>query len=306
MMRKSCFYPIVALLILYGCSTDSGKKKLIEENGFSFAFLTDIHLQPERGAKAGFQWAIREVNKRNPDFVITGGDLVMDVLNQSYGRSDSLYNLYRKLSGKFDMPVYNTMGNHENYGWQRNEEGIEQHPEYGKGMFEQRIGPRYYSFDHKGWHFMILDAINLPERGVYNGKIDDEQMAWIIKELEQVDKLTPIAISSHYPFITSSSQVVRGSMAANSRGQVISNSREVLSLFSEYNLKLVLQGHLHYLEGIYVQNQVHFITGGAVSGKWWNNEPDSKPEEGFVMIHVKGEDLKWEYVDFGWTPPEDI
>jgi len=204
------------------------------------------------------------------------------------------------------MPVYNTMGNHENYGWQRNEEGIEQHPEYGKLMYEQRIGPRYYSFDHKGWHFIILDDVYLKEPGVYAGKVDDEQMAWIIKDLEQVDKLTPIAISVHIPFITSASQISRGSMAANSEGLVSSNSLDVLKLFSEYNLKLVLQGHLHFLEDIYIQNQVHFITGGAVSGKWWNNEPDSKPEEGFVMVHIKGEELKWEYVDFGWTPPNDI
>ncbi len=306
MMKKAFLFVGISLLILVGCNQPSSKTTVTEEDGFSFAFLTDIHLQPELGAEAGFQWAIREVNKLHPDFVITGGDLVMDVLNQSYGRSDSLYNSYIELSGKFEMPVYNTTGNHENYGWQRNEEGIEQHPEYGKGMFEQRIGPRYYSFDHKGWHFIILDDVYLKEPGVYAGKVDEEQMAWIIKDLEKIDKETPIAISAHIPFITSASQISRGSMAANTEGLVVSNSLDVLRLFSEYNLKLVLQGHLHFLEDIYIQNQVHFITGGAVSGKWWDNKPDSKPEEGFVMIHVKGEELKWEYVDFGWTPPDDI
>ena len=305
-MKKSYLFLGVSLLILMGCNPKSGKTVETEGDGFSFAFLTDIHLQPERGAEAGFQWAIKEVNKLNPDFVITGGDLVMDVLNQSYGRSDSLYNLYEELSGKFDMTVYNTMGNHENYGWQRNEEGIEQHPEYGKQMYEQRIGPRYYSFDHKGWHFIILDDVYLKEPGVYAGKVDDEQLAWIIRDLEGIDKNTPIVISAHIPFLTSAAQISRGSMAANSEGMVINNSSEVLSLFSEYNLKLVLQGHLHFLEDIYIQNQVHFITGGAVSGKWWANEPDSKPEEGFVMVHIKGEELTWEYVDFVWTPPNDI
>ena len=305
-MKKVFLFVGISFLTFVGCSQPSSKTAVTEEDEFSFAFLTDIHLLPERGAEAGFQWAIKEVNKLQPDFVITGGDLVMDVLNQSYGRSDSLYNLYTELSGKFEMTVYNTMGNHENYGWQRNEEGIEQHPEYGKRMFEQRIGPRYYSFDHKGWHFIILDDVYLKEPGVYAGRVDDEQMAWIIKDLDQVEEATPIAISVHIPFITSASQISRGGMAANNEGIVASNSLDVLKLFSEYNLRLVLQGHLHFLEDIYVQNQVHFITGGAVSGKWWANEPDSKPEEGFVMIHVKGEELKWEYVDFGWTPPDDI
>jgi len=305
-MKKTGLFLGVVLLVLVGCSPSPKKATDTEEDGFSFAFLTDIHLQPERGAEAGFQWAIREVNKREPDFVITGGDLVMDVLNQTYGRSDSLFNLYNELSGKFKMPVYNTMGNHENYGWHRNEEGIEQHPEYGKKMYEQRIGPRYYSFDHKGWHFIILDDVYLKEPGRYAGRVDDEQLAWLKGELEHLDKETPIAISVHIPFITSASQISRGSMAANTEGLVINNSSEVLGLFSEYNLKLVLQGHLHFLEDIFIQNQVHFITGGAVSGKWWANEPESKPEEGFVMIHVKGEELTWEYVDFGWTPPNDI
>ena len=83
-MKKSCLFLGVSLLILMGCNPKSSKTAVAEEDGFSFAFLTDIHLQPERGAEAGFKWAIREVNKLHPDFVITGGDLVMDVLNQSY------------------------------------------------------------------------------------------------------------------------------------------------------------------------------------------------------------------------------
>jgi 3',5'-cyclic AMP phosphodiesterase CpdA len=304
-MKRTLLLLGISIWILSGCNQSAKTTVEQDENGFSFAFLTDIHLQPEKGAETGFQWAINEVNKRNPDFVLTGGDLVMDVLNQSYGRSDSLYNLYIKLSGNFKMPVYNTVGNHEVYGWHRNEKGIEQHPEFGKKMFETRLGERYYSFNHKGWHFIILDAIYRGEEGGYIGRVDEEQIIWLAEELQKVDKETPIAVSVHIPFITSATQLMRGSMAANSEGSVINNSLEVLGLFSEHNLRLVLQGHLHYLEDIYVQNQVHFITGGAVSGRWWGNEPDSKPEEGFVMVHVDGEELDWEYVDFGWTPPEE-
>jgi Icc protein len=305
-MKTRGLFLVLLVILFTGCNRPSGKTAVTGENEFSFAFLTDIHLQPERGAEAGFQWAIKEVNKRNPDFVITGGDLVMDALDQTYGRSDSLYNLYLKLSGKLKMPVHNAVGNHEIYGWQRNEEHVEQHPEYGKKMFEKRLGPRYYSFDHGGWHFMVLDDIFLSEPGVYTGKLDDEQLSWISEDLKQVDKSTPIAITVHIPMITSLTQLTRGSLAPNPEGLVMSNSGDVLRLFTEYNLRLVLQGHLHYLEDIFVQNEVHFITGGAICGRWWNNQPDSKPEEGFVMIHVKGEDLTWEYVDYGWTPPEDI
>ena len=78
--------------------------------------MTDIHVQPENRAAEGFRKAIDKVNLLNPDFVITGGDLIMDALGQTKSRSDSLYNLYQDLMTLFKMPVYNTLGNHEVFG----------------------------------------------------------------------------------------------------------------------------------------------------------------------------------------------
>ena len=106
----------IPLLLFSACKQSTSTKTEQNEDAFSFAFLTDIHLQPERGAEAGFMWAINEVNKRNPDFVLTGGDLVMDALNQTYGRADSLFNLYMELSGKFNMPG-NLVGSNCNRFW---------------------------------------------------------------------------------------------------------------------------------------------------------------------------------------------
>ena len=49
---------------------------------FRFVHLTDIHLQPELDAERGFRQCIAHVNelRPRPDFVITGGDLLMDTL----------------------------------------------------------------------------------------------------------------------------------------------------------------------------------------------------------------------------------
>ena len=292
------------MLLVAGCNPGPDKSAKAEEDSFSFAFLTDIHLQQEKHAVEGFRLAIDTINKLNPDFVITGGDLVMDVLDQTYERADSLFELYKEVSGELDMPVYNTVGNHEVYGWHRDEEGIESHPEFGKRMYEKRIGERFYSFDHKNWHFIILDGIYRNEDGRYIGKIDQEQMGWLQGDLQKTDKQTPIVVSVHIPFITSRTQLSLGALAANSEGSVITNSRDVMELLYDYNLQLVLQGHLHFNEDLFVGDKVHFITAGAVSGLWWSNKPGSLPEEGFQMIHVKGEELSSEYIDYGWTPPE--
>lgn len=304
-MKKTCLFLGALLLIAAGCTSKSDTPDGNQEDAFSFAFLTDIHLQPEKHAVEGFRLAIDTINKLNPDFVLTGGDLVMDVLDQTHARADSLFVLYKEISGELNMPVYNTVGNHEVYGWHRDEEGIESHPEFGKKMYEKRIGNRYYSFDHKNWHFIILDGIYRSEEGHYIGKIDQEQLEWLKADLDKTDKQTPIVLSVHIPFITSRTQLSQGALAANSEGGVITNSQEVLPLLWEHNLKLVLQGHLHFNEDLYVGEKVHFITAGAVSGLWWSNKPDSYPEEGFQMIHVKGDELSSEYIDYGWTPPEN-
>ena len=93
-------------------------------------------------------------------------------------------------------------------------------------------------------------------------------------------------------------QKYSGSTAANDSGLVVVNSKEVLDLFKGYNLKLVLQGHLHTVEDIYIDG-IHFITAGAVSARWWTG-PNMGFEEGFMLINVKGEDFDWKYVDYGW------
>jgi len=223
-MKKTWLFLVLPMLILVACKTQSSKETIKAEDEFSFAFLTDIHLQPEKHAVTGFLQAIDTVNKLNPDFVITGGDLVMDVLDQTQDRADSLYALYKEVSGEFNMPVYNAVGNHEVYGWHRDEEGIESSPGFGKKMYEKEMGERFYSFDHKGWHFIILDAIYRGDEGHYIGKIDEEQVEWLKGDLDKTDKLTPIAITVHIPFITSRTQLSQGSMAANSEGGVITNS----------------------------------------------------------------------------------
>lgn len=300
--RKILTVPaIIFYVILFSFSSCNAPKTKETKNqdAFSFAFLTDIHVQPERNADQGFRQAIDTVNKLNPDFVITGGDLIMDALAQTQSRADSLYDLYKELSGLINMPVYNTMGNHEVFGIY-DQSGVDSsHPLYGEKMFEERIGERHYAINHKGWRFYILDSVDEREDGEgYYGHIDSIQIAWLKEDLQNVDPETPIAISVHIPFITVQTQLVYGSTSANSEGLVITNATDVLSLFLDHNLKLVLQGHLHFLEDIFV-GDIHFITGGAVCASWWTG-PRGEMEEGFLLVHVNGEEIDWEYVDFGW------
>ena len=296
MKKISTLLLTLTVFLVNSCNEPAQKTSA---DSFSFAFMTDIHVQAEKKAAEGFMQAIDTVNKLSPDFVITGGDQIMDALGQTESRADSLYTLYNEISESFDMPVYNTLGNHEVFGYYERSGVDTTHPLYGDRMFEERIGERYYSFEHKGWKFYILDSVEEREgRNGYFGFVDDEQIEWLKKDLESVDNKTPVVISVHIPLISVQTQLLSGSTAANSDGIVIKNSKEVLSLFEKHNLKLVLQGHLHFLEDIYAEG-VHFITGGAVSASWWNG-PRGSLQEGFLMVNVEGNEFDWEYVDYGW------
>lgn len=295
-MRKYPLGLIVLFFFLLMACTRQEQAKKVEK--FTFAFMTDIHVQPEKRADEGYKAAITEVNALKPDFVITGGDLIMDALGVSYERADSQYVLYQDINKQFTMPVYNTPGNHDVFGIYEKSGVGPDHPEYKYGMFEKRLGDTYYSFDYKGWHFMVLNSVIETEDRHYIGMIEEEQMNWIRNDLLEVDTLTPIVISTHIPFITVFTQILYGEFAPDYHGLVVENAREVLDLFAGHTLRIVLQGHLHYLEDIEV-NGTHFITGGAVSGRWWDG-PNHGLEEGFLMIYVKGEEFCWEYVDYFW------
>lgn len=288
-----------AYMILIVFSANSQTLPVPGENEFTFVFMTDIHLQPEKNAVEGFTKAIEKVNSLKPDFVITGGDLVMDALGVNFERADMLYDLYAENMKKFNMPVYNTMGNHEVFGLYSEKSGIKpDHPEYLEKMFVNRLGEKNYSFDHKGWHFMILDSVEEGDDGNYYGSIDSLQAEWIKTDLAGIEKETPIVISTHIPFFTTFQQVLYNSTDPNGSGLVITNSKQVKDLFKGYNLKLVLQGHLHVVEEIYIMD-CNYLIGGAVCGAWWKGS-NYGTEEGFMFIRVKEGAFSWEYIDYGW------
>ncbi|MDR1719088.1 MAG: metallophosphoesterase [Dysgonamonadaceae bacterium] len=272
-------------------------QKAEKNDGFSFVFITDVHLMPERNANEGFLQAIDTINRLAPDFVISGGDQIMDGLKPEYTRVDSLFNLWDESAKRFNMPVYTTMGNHDIFGLYRNDiDSLNEN--YGKKMYENRLAKRYYSFNHKHWHFIILDGNGIENDHSYYGYLDSVQVAWLMQDLEATGKNVPIVVCTHIPMLSVALEITGGPTTGLHKSSIINNSNEVRKILEQYNVKMVLQGHLHFLEDIYY-NGIHYITGGAVCANWWRGARYGM-EEGFVRIDVSGEDFSWEYVDYGW------
>ncbi|MDX8339979.1 metallophosphoesterase [Draconibacterium sp. IB214405] len=298
---KHLIYLSVSIFLLFSCTQSSKPQQESETEDFSFVFMTDIHITEERQATEGFSQAIDTINSLNPDFVLTGGDNIMDALAVSYEASDSAYNLYENTIKQVNAPVYTTMGNHEVFGLYERSGVSPSHEEYGKKLYENRLAKRYYSFDYKDWHFVVLDGIGFTEDRHYYGHVDEEQLVWLKKDLEAAgDK--PIAVSIHIPLLSIGSQIMQSPTQGMDAGSIVTNANEVREILEQHNTKLVLQGHLHFLEDI-EYNGIHYITGGAVSSQWWQGQRFGM-EEGFLKIDVKGEDFSWKYVDFGWEVKE--
>ncbi len=287
-------YLLIVLILFYPLAFLTAQiKTAAEEKSFEFSFLTDIHLKPEMNAPRGFQMAIDKVNQLKPDFVITGGDNVFDVMRGNQQRADSLFNLYKNMVKGFTMPVYHAIGNHDLFAIYEESPEKEDHPDYKYGMFERYFGKTYYSFDHKGWHFIILNSLDVTEDQKYRGHFHEEQLVWLKSDLEKIDSLTPVVVVSHIPLLSA-----RGQITGNG-GSMIDNVSEVLKMLENHNLKLILQGHIHWKEYGCINDRIYYITGGSIAGNGWKGRRHNT-KEGFVHVTVKGGDFSWEYVDHGW------
>ena len=129
--------------------------------------------------------------------------------------------------------------------------------------------------------------------------VDAEQKEWLRGELEKTDRTSPIILSVHVPFLSVHYPFIEGRYTST---DTFSNFKEIWDMFTNHNLRLVLQGHMHIYEEIMVNN-IQFITGGAVSGAWWDG-PYYGTEEGYLMVHITGDDISWEYIDLGWETPQ--
>lgn len=279
-MKKNILVLLFIINILPTCSkaTDFNKNK------FSFAFLTDIHLNKgDNNCFEGIDKAIKSAKLNDVDFILTGGDNVdIDVLGNDTETAHDLYKRYAEIIENSDIDYYASIGNHDRFFGCEKSDAL-----YNEGMFEKYINKSYYSFDYQGWHFIVLNTSN--------SVIDDKQKKWLENDLKSIDTKMPIVVSTHVPFLTVYYPTLHGKYTDS---DTFDNFKGIWDMFNDYNLKLVLQGHMHLYEEIKVKN-VQFITAGAVSASWWGGSYHGT-EEGFLKVNVNGNDFNWEYIDYGW------
>jgi len=267
---------------------------------FDFVFFTDTHIEPELNAARGCDMCFRKVAELKPEFAIIGGDHVYDAAGVNGVRAQQVFDLYRHTEHQLEMPLHHAIGNHDIFGVLTKSGVAPNDPAYGKKMFQDRVGARtYYSFDHKGYHFVVLDSIQPTEDRLWEARVDEAQLRWLADDLAKLAAHTPVIATIHCPLVTAFAtyaQVVTADRKYNTL--TVANAPEVLEVFEKANVIAVLQGHTHINEAVTYKG-TQFITSGAVCGNWWHGPRMGTPE-GFTVVSLRDGKISTRYETYGF------
>ena len=300
--RRNFLYRLTAVFpaILLGCHTKVAWP-VSGANGTTvrFVFYTDVHARQEWQTPAALEKAALAINAQSPDLIIAGGDLITDGFQSLASAAEPRWDAYMLLHRGIDGDLYPTLGNHDLVA--ANPKDGSTPAKNPRSAFLEQTGLErtYYSFDAAGYHFIVLDSIEISrDELLYHGKIGAEQIEWLKMDLSRTPLSTPIVITTHMPLLTSFYAATQGGTASAPKNRVIVNNLEVLDLIKNHNVIIVLQGHLHVKEMIRWKNTT-FIVGGAICGKWWRGAWFGT-QEGFNVITLTGNHVEWEYIEYGW------
>ncbi|HEX7847276.1 MAG TPA: metallophosphoesterase [Chitinophagaceae bacterium] len=277
-MKRSEFLSSSAAIVAGSLLGSSAEADAVKKKPIRLAHLSDIHMKPGVIPEAGMAKALQHVQQLNPkaDLIINGGDAIFDGLDADKQKTREQWNLFNGILKKENsLPVYHCIGNHDVWGWFIKENKPEQDRLYGKVWVveELQMKNRYYSFSKENWHFIVLDSTQLNPAGGYIGKVDEQQLDWLTKELEaSKDKF--VCIVSHIPILSICSGLFFNKTEANGdllikRNLMHTDFLALKTLFQQYpNIKVCISGHIH------LQDEVNYLgikyyCNGAVSGNWW-------------------------------------
>jgi len=237
------------------------------EQNFTFAYISDSHIQHIKGSKFVRNWdrglirAVAEANLMDPkpDFVIYGGDLAQ------LGTKPELDHAMEIMSSlRYDTKY--VMGEHDYY------------LDLGE-YWEKLNGPQYYSFDHKGVHFVVLNSIITYDDWTYNrwkdGKqrmdvmagldnpngspfmVGKKQRKWLKKDLSKVNRNTPVVVFSHSPL----QKIYKG------WNFWTEDAEQVQALLKPFKKVNVFYGHVHQIQYNQIGN-ISFHSAMATAWPW--------------------------------------
>ena len=229
---------------------------------FTFVQISDSHIGFDKPANpdvtATLHVAIDKINAlpKAPDFMIHTGDL------SHLSKPSEFDTLDQALRGAAAKQIYFVPGEHD----MLTDNGEQYLQRFGKGA----KGTGYYSFDHKGVHFVgLVNVANLKAGGL--GSLGHEQLEWLEDDLKGRSASTPIVLFAHIPLWT----------IYPDWGWGTDDSEQALAYVKRFGSVTVLNGHIHQVMQK-VEGKVSFHT--AMSTAFPQPAPGKAPSAGPMKV----------------------
>jgi 3',5'-cyclic AMP phosphodiesterase CpdA len=194
--------------------------------GFSFVQVSDSHVGFDKAAnpdaRATFRQAVAKIKALpdRPDFILHTGDI-------SHLSKDKEFDDADQIIGEAGLQVFHIPGEHDMLD---EGNGAAYLARYGK----QTQGDGWFSFDHKGVHFVgLINVKDLKAGGM--GYLGLAQLDWLKQDLVGVSSSTPVVVLGHIPLWTLYPQWGWGT----------EDSEQALTLLRRFGSVTVLNGHIH-------------------------------------------------------------
>ena len=229
---------------------------------FTFVQLSDSHIgfnkPPNADARATFREAIAKVKAlpQQPDFIIHTGDVSQLSRDDEFDDAEQML----KAAG---LPVFFVPGEHDMLDDGGGKAFLQR---FGKGS----KGSGWYSFDHRGVHFVALvNVADLKPGGM--GNLGAEQLTWLKADLAGRPSSTPIVVFAHIPLWT----------VYADWGWGTDDAAEALRLLARFGSVTVLNGHIHQITQK-VEGRIAFHT--ARSTAFPQPAPGAAPSPGPLKV----------------------
>ena len=195
---------------------------------FRFLQLSDSHVGFAKAANPDARATFREAVAKavalpdKPDFIIHTGDITQ------LSRDDE-FDDARQILRESGIPAFFVPGEHDMLDPDGGKAYLDR---FGKGS----RGSGWYSFDHRGVHFVgLVNVADLKPGGM--GNLGAEQLAWLKADLAGRSSSTPIVLFAHIPLWTVYAEWGWGT----------DDAEQALRLLARFGSVTVLNGHIHQI-----------------------------------------------------------
>ncbi|MDD2731515.1 MAG: metallophosphoesterase [Candidatus Portnoybacteria bacterium] len=265
MKGSSAVFAVIAVVVVsaQAWAAGSAPARLSLGEKYSFVFISD-----SRSGDRVYSKIVNALVKRNPDFVVFGGDILPKMRNEDH------WNNFLKLSAPIEVPFYLAPGNHDIED-EKSEEFWRKHVDL-PGL------ETYYSFTVGDDLFVVLNSVESKSDRMITG----EQLGWLRRTLDP-GKYEHQFVFVHHPLF-----MWKGAFhEKESLDRHPAERDDLHRLFVEKKVDIVFHGHEHGYRRMDKDGVRYIIGAGAGSPLY------SKSFHHFILVNIDDTLIRAKVVD---------